>query len=692
MNKDFIEIVDAAKSGDNRAFEALYNMTRASAYFIAFSITNNEQDALDILQDSYIKAFSNIDTVNPPETFDNWFNRIVSNKSKDWLKKKKPILFADINTDIPKEWKQEELDRDNIPHEAVDSKETSRLVMEIIDKLSEDKRLVILMYYYQDMSVGDISEILELPVTTVKYKLLAARKEIKKGIEDLEKKGTKLYSVTALAILPAAFALYVKNSAVPAFADVCAGIMAGVGGQTLASAAGETALGASVKGKFLSTVAGKIVAAVAAAAIVIGGAAAVIRNNTDDSDNSDNSLPAQDSQESTEHIITKNDHENCEFVGEDSDELFSYSIYSDHVELSGYKGEEEVVTIPSEYDGKPVVCIESYAFKGCDFITGINIPDTIIWIEHSAFSGCNSISDINFADSVISVENNIFEGTEWYNSQPDGMIYLGKIAYGYKGEMPENTTITIADGTRGIAGSAFAECSGLAGIEIPDSVMSIGISAFQDCTSLADVHIPDAVTEISQQLFYGCSSLTGINIPDGVTTIGALAFSDCTSLTSVNFPESVTTIGAWAFNKCSYLESVTIPDSVTTIGEYAFESCSALTAIDIPDSVTYLGESSFKGCSALTKIDIPGSITSIEKSTFEDCESLVSVTIPDSVTTIAEDAFYKCSSLTDITIPESVINIDPWGVFDEDKITIHGKAGSVAESYAEENEIQFVAE
>lgn len=131
MNKDFIEIVNAAKSGDNTAFESLYNMTKDSAYFVAISIAKNEHDAMDILQESYIKAFESLDTLNQPENFDSWFNRIVSNKSKDWLKKKKPVLFADINTDIIQDWNEEELNKEYIPHEAVDSKETSRLVMEM---------------------------------------------------------------------------------------------------------------------------------------------------------------------------------------------------------------------------------------------------------------------------------------------------------------------------------------------------------------------------------------------------------------------------------------------------------------------------------------------------------------------------------------------------------------------------------
>lgn len=70
MNTDFTEIVRAAQNGDQKAFEALYNLTKDSSYFVAFSITKNENDALDIMQDSYLKAFNNISNLTHPDSFE----------------------------------------------------------------------------------------------------------------------------------------------------------------------------------------------------------------------------------------------------------------------------------------------------------------------------------------------------------------------------------------------------------------------------------------------------------------------------------------------------------------------------------------------------------------------------------------------------------------------------------------------
>lgn len=305
MNKDFIEIVRAAKAGDNRAFEALYNMTKDSAYFIALSITKNEQDALDIMQDSYIKAFESIETLNAPELFNNWMGRIVANTSKNYINKKKPILFADMGGDNYAEWNEEELNKDYLPHESVDTKETSRLLMEIINGLSEDKRLCVLMYYYQDMSVKEISEALELPVSTVKYKLVSARAEIKKGVEDLEKRGTKIYGLFPFALFPVQFknieTEFFKSHTSPQYSSLKASARSAPTHSVTAENVTSKAVKSSAKKGFFSTVAGKITVAIIAAAVVSGGiVAAVLATNNTNGNNNSNKLTASGSTQTSQ--------------------------------------------------------------------------------------------------------------------------------------------------------------------------------------------------------------------------------------------------------------------------------------------------------------------------------------------------------------------------------------------------------
>ena len=210
-----------------------------------------------------------------------------------------------------------------------------------------------------------------------------------------------------------------------------------------------------------------------------------------------------------------------------------------------------------------VTWISNWAFIGCTSLTSITISDSVTWIGERAFYNCTSLENIDIPDSKIilgpcrdacGIGGECFSRTKWEENQPEGVIYAGKIAYSYKGDMPENTEITLKSGTKGIAEYAFYGRKNLASITIPDSVTWIGQEAFEDCTNL-----------------------TSLTIPDGVISIGDLAFFNCTSLTSITIPSSVTSIGYEAFEYCESLTSITIPDSVTSIGKYAFWNCDNLT-------------------------------------------------------------------------------------------------------------------
>jgi len=235
------------------------------------------------------------------------------------------------------------------------------------------------------------------------------------------------------------------------------------------------------------------------------------------------------------------------------------------------------------------------------------------------------------------------------------------------------TELVIPSEIEGVAVTAIGEdsfscCDSLTSITIPESVISIESNAFSECDSLTNIVIPDSVTSTGLGLFNGCDNLKSVKFSDSMTKIEDLTFMNCVSLTDVVFPENLTSIEFLAFSGCESLTSITIPNSVTSLATSAFSGCSNLTEINIPDSITSIGSFAFGSCSGLKSVKIGKGITKIFNYTFSDCESLTSVTIPETVTEIGEVAFEGCENLT-----------------------ISGYAGSVAETYANENGFEFIA-
>ncbi len=204
-----------------------------------------------------------------------------------------------------------------------------------------------------------------------------------------------------------------------------------------------------------------------------------------------------------------------------------------------------------------VTSIGREAFGDCFGLTSIIIPNAVTSIGKSAFYNCTGLTSITIPSSVTSIGSSAFENTPWYNSKPDGLVYINNVLYSYKGIMPENTSINIQEVSKSIVGLAFSGCSGLTSITIPNSVTSIGANTFMDCNRLTSIIIPDSVTNIGSGLFWGCSELTSVQIPNSVTLIKDMAFFYCDKLTSITIPSNVDSIAFLAFCNCNGLTSIT---------------------------------------------------------------------------------------------------------------------------------------
>lgn len=199
----YTEAIDLARAGEERGYGFLYEKTYKSKYYLALQYMKNEEEAEDVLQEAYIKAFSKLDTLENPEAFSGWLGMIVANTAKNMLAKKRPLLFSDLAVDDEGEqfeYQIEDNDLEVQPELSYTRQETKELVHELIDSLSEEQRLCVLMFHIEGIPISEIARAMECSENTVKSRLNYGRKNLRMKAEDLQKKGYKLYSVAPLPL------------------------------------------------------------------------------------------------------------------------------------------------------------------------------------------------------------------------------------------------------------------------------------------------------------------------------------------------------------------------------------------------------------------------------------------------------------------------------------------------------------
>ncbi len=280
MGTDLKDLVELSKEGDQQAIAQLYDRTSKRAYYLAKQLVKDEDQAQDIVQDAYVKVFTNLHLLEQVENFQGWLNTIVVNKSKDYLKKKKPMLFSQM---VSEEDEGSELDFEDeggyfSPDKRVDYTETKRLIQGMIDRLPQEQRMAIVLFYLEEMPVKQIARVMECSEGTVKSRLNYGRKAIKAQVLELEKKGTKLYCVPFIPFLYWLLRQQAFSTVVPAAVGrtaVAAG-MAAAGKAGAGAASGGVASGSgAVAGKAAVAAAGKAGAAAAGKAISVKAAAIV---------------------------------------------------------------------------------------------------------------------------------------------------------------------------------------------------------------------------------------------------------------------------------------------------------------------------------------------------------------------------------------------------------------------------------
>lgn len=198
------EAIIKAQNGNQSAFSFLYEQTYKSKYYLALKYMKNKEAAEDVLQDAYLKAFSKLGTLKQPEAFEGWLGMIVANTAKNMLVKKNPLLFSEMAVDQEGEeyvYDVEDEDPENQPELAYTREETKELVHVLLDGLSEEQRMAVLMFHLENASISEIARAMECSENTVKSRLNYGRKNLKIQAEQLQKKGYKLYAVAPVLLL-----------------------------------------------------------------------------------------------------------------------------------------------------------------------------------------------------------------------------------------------------------------------------------------------------------------------------------------------------------------------------------------------------------------------------------------------------------------------------------------------------------
>ncbi|MBD5522773.1 MAG: sigma-70 family RNA polymerase sigma factor [Lachnospiraceae bacterium] len=196
--------VESYKAGNGEAFEQVYNLSHKYLYVCIRHIVRDDEAAVDMLQETYLEISRNIGQLNSIEDFLNWAAVIAKRKCYAYMNKSdKYVIFGSGKDEEEQDIIESVADNEAfIPESIMQDREKSRLIMEIIDGLSDMQRLCVIAYFYNEQTQEEIAEELGIPVNTVKSHINRAKVKIKEEVLTLEReKDTKLYAIIPFMLL-----------------------------------------------------------------------------------------------------------------------------------------------------------------------------------------------------------------------------------------------------------------------------------------------------------------------------------------------------------------------------------------------------------------------------------------------------------------------------------------------------------
>lgn len=180
-------VVKKVKKGDKQAYSQLVDLYKQKVYQICFRMVGSTHEAEDLAQEAFIKAYINIDSYDTDKKFSSWLYRIATNLTIDRLRKKKPDFYLDAEitgTDGLTMYTQL-ASNGKLPDDRVVELEMQETVQTAILRLPAKYRSAVSLKYFDDLSLKEISEILDIPVATVKTRIYRGREALRKYLRDV---------------------------------------------------------------------------------------------------------------------------------------------------------------------------------------------------------------------------------------------------------------------------------------------------------------------------------------------------------------------------------------------------------------------------------------------------------------------------------------------------------------------------
>lgn len=181
-------LAQLARSGDRFAFRELVDMYQNKIFHLAYRMLGNIQEAEDVVQETFLRVYINLERYDPAQKFSTWIYRIGTNLCIDHLRKRKRkkdvSLDANVyDSDSADGYDLMPADEQHRPDNQLVLSETKRQIRDMLDQLPDQYKSIVILRYLHDMSLQEISEVLDLPVTTIKTRLHRGREFLRNRLD-----------------------------------------------------------------------------------------------------------------------------------------------------------------------------------------------------------------------------------------------------------------------------------------------------------------------------------------------------------------------------------------------------------------------------------------------------------------------------------------------------------------------------